>query len=127
MDNLASLTDNKLVQGANRYMQDTSSLSKLLQNGAEDLKAVENSEFGKAVKNAYDEAVNKFVGLDEEDRKLIRENKDLVNEYVSKKKNVETLYDDVKNKFDEKIAEKIETGKEYEALYKSKKKVVNTE
>lgn len=127
MDNIASLTDNKLVQGANRYMQDTSSLSKLLQNGAEDLKAVENSEFGKAVKNAYDEAVNKVVGLDEEDRKLIRENKDLVNEYVSKKKNVETLYDDVKNKFDEKISEKIETGKEYEALYKSKKKVVNTE
>ncbi|MBO7443987.1 MAG: hypothetical protein J6W16_05475 [Methanobrevibacter sp.] len=51
----------------------------------------------------------------------------MVNETLSKKKNVETIYDDVKNKFDEKIVEKIETGEEYEQLYKSKKKVVNTE
>lgn len=127
LDNLAWKTDNKLVQYTNRYIQDTSSLNKLLQNGAEDLKAIENSEFGQSIKNAYDEAVNKVVGLDEEDRKLIRENKDLVNEYIGKKKNVETLYDNVKNKFDDKITERIETGEEYEKLYKSKKKIVNTQ
>jgi low affinity Fe/Cu permease len=54
------------------------------------------------VKNATDEAINKIVGIDEEDRKFIRENKDLVNDTLSKKKNVETIVDEVKSKIDDK-------------------------
>ena len=62
---------------------------------AEGLKKVEESSFGQSIKNAYDEAVNKIVGIDEEDRKFIRENKELVNNQLSKKQNVETIFDEV--------------------------------
>lgn len=127
MDNLAWKTDNKLVQYTNRYIQDTSSLNKLLQNGAEDLKAIENTEFWQSIKDAYNEAVNKIVGIDEEDREFIRENKDLVNENLSKKKNIETVYETVKEGLNDKALEKLETGEEYENLYKNKKKIVNTQ
>ena len=121
------MTDNKLVQWANRYVQDTSSLQKLTQNAGKDLKAIENSEFGQSIKNAYDEAVNKIVGIDEEDRKFIRENKELVNNQLSKKQNVETIFDEVKDKVSEKRLENTEMGKEYGNLRKNKSKVVNTE
>ena len=63
----------------------------------------------KAVRNFADELIDKTVGINKEDRQFIRENKDLVNDYASKKKNIDTLYDKVKNKLDEKILEKIET------------------
>ena len=127
LDKVASMTDNKLVQWANRYVQDTSSLQKLTQNAGKDLKAIENSEFGQSIKNAYDEAVNKIVGIDEEDRKFIRENKELVNNQLSKKQNVETIFDEVKDKVSEKRLENTEMGKEYGNLRKNKSKVVNTE
>jgi rRNA-processing protein FCF1 len=39
-------------------------------------KAVVNSNF-------VDELINKMVGIDKEDRTFIKENKDLVNDYIS--------------------------------------------
>jgi len=71
--------------------------------------------------------VNKIVGIDEEDRKFIRENKELVNNQLSKKQNVETIFDEVKDKVSEKRLENTEMGKEYGNLRKNKSKVVNTE
>jgi len=127
LDKVASMTDNKLVQWANRYVQDVSSMQKLLNEWAEGLKKVEESSFGQSIKNAYDEAVNKIVGIDEEDRKFIRENKELVNNQLSKKQNVETIFDEVKDKVSEKRLENTEMGKEYGNLRKNKSKVVNTE
>lgn len=127
LDKLAWMTDNKFVQLTNRYIQDTSSLQKLTENAKTDLKAIENSDFWQSIKNAYDEAVNKIVWIDEADREFIRENKDLVNENLSKKKNVETIFDDVKEKVSEKRLENSDMGKEYEVLRNNKKKVVNTE
>lgn len=127
LDKLAWMTDNKLVQWANRYVQDVSSMQKLLNEWAEGLKKVEESSFGQSIKNAYDEAVNKIVGIDEEDRKFIRENKELVNNQLSKKQNVETIFDEVKDKVSEKRLENTEMGKEYWELRKNKSKVVNTE
>lgn len=127
LDKLAWMTDNKLVQWANRYVQDVSSMQKLLNEWAEGLKKVEESSFGQSIKNAYDEAVNKIVGIDEEDRKFIRENKELVNNQLSKKQNVETIFDEVKDKVSEKRLENTEMGKEYGNLRKNKSKVVNTE
>ena len=73
------------------------SLSKMLETWKEWLKAVEESSFGQSLKDAYNEAVNKLVWVDESDRQFIRDNKDLVNDYLSKKKNVNTLYDDIKD------------------------------
>ena len=127
LDKVASMTDNKLVQWANRYVQDVSSMQKLLNEWAEGLKKVEESSFGQSMKDAYNEAVNKLVWIDEADREFIRENKDLVNENLSKKKNVETIFDNVKEKVSEKRLANSEMWKEYWDLRKNKSKVVNTQ
>jgi hypothetical protein len=66
LDKVASMTDNKLVQWANRYVQDVSSMQKLLNEWAEGLKKVEESSFGQSIKNAYDEAVNKMTTFNKE-------------------------------------------------------------
>ena len=127
LDKLADMSNNKLVQGWVRYAEDVSSISKLLENGKADLEAIEQSKFWQSLKDAYNEAVNKMVGIDEEDRKFIRENKDLVNETLSKKRNTETIYETVQEKLSDKALEKTEMGKEYDNLSKSKKKVVLTD
>ena len=88
---------------------------------------VKNSKVGKGVSNFADELINKVVWIDKEDRQFIRENKDLVNDHVSKKKSVDTVFDEVKEKLSDKALEKIETGKEYWELTKNKKKIVKTD
>ena len=127
LDNLADMSNSKLVQGGVRYAEDVSSISKLLENGKADLEAIEQSKFWQSIKDAYNEAVNKLVGIDEEDRQFIRENKNLVNETLSKKRNTETIYETVQEKLSDKALEKTEMGKEYDNLSKSKKKVVLTD
>lgn len=133
LDNAAKWVDSKsstlgtAVKWAVRYAEDVSSIQKSLENWVKDLKAIEESSFGQAMKNAYDEAVNKIVGVDEADREFIRENKELVNNQLSKKQNVETIFDEVKDKVSDKRLENTEMGKEYGNLRKNKSKVVNTE
>ena len=125
MDNLA--WDNTLLKTANRYMQDVSNIQKLKDNAKTDLDIVKDSAAWQAIKNYVNEWIDKLVWVNEEDRKFIRENKDLVNQYIDGKKNVENVFDDVKNKINDKRAANAEMWKEYETLRKNKAKVVNTE
>ena len=124
MDDLA--WDSKILQAANRYAQDTSSLSKLFENSKSDLKAIEDSSFWQAIKSAKDEFINKLVWIDKWDRTFIKNNKELVNDYLDWKKNVDTLLDDVKNKINDKQVSNSEMGKEYNAL-REKGQTVSTE
>lgn len=116
----STLWDKGLVWNVNKVLQTESDLGKMTEAAKDAYKAVANSNF-------VDELINKMVGIDKEDRAFIKENKDLVNDYISWKKNVDTVYDNVKGKLDEKILERIETWKEYEKIYKNKKKIVDTE
>lgn len=127
MDKLAWMTDNKLVQWLNRYSQDVSSLQKLKENAGKDWEAIKESSVGQAVENWKDEMVDKIVWINEKDRDFIRENKDLVNDYLDWKKSTETVLDDVKEKVSEKRMENSEMWKEYWNLRKNKSKVVNTQ
>lgn len=124
MDDLA--WDNAILKGVNRYAQDTSSLSKLIDNTKSDINAIENSSFGQAIKNAKDEFINKVVGIDENDREFIRNNKELTNDILNWKKNVETILNDVKDKVSEKRVSNSDLWKEYDVLRKDKSKVVDT-
>lgn len=126
LDKLADMSNNSLVKWAVRYAEDTSSLSKLLENWKTDLKAIEESSFWQAIKNAKDDFVNKVVWIDEADRKFIQENKDLTNDVLNWKKNVDTILNDVKDKVSEKRLENTELWKEYGELRKNKSKVVDT-
>ena len=124
MDNLA--WDSKLLQTANRYMQDVSSVQKLAENTKSDWNALKDSSAWQMVKNYANEVVDKLVWVNEEDRKFIRENKDLVNQYIDGKKNVETVFEEVKNKINDKRTANAEMWKEYATLRKNKSKVVDT-
>ena len=124
MDNLA--WDNTLLKTANRYMQDVSSVQKLAENTKSDWNALKDSSTWQAIKNYANEVVDKLVWVNEEDRKFIRENKDLVNQYIDGKKNVETVFEEVKNKINDKRLANTEMWKEYGNLRKNKTKVVDT-
>ena len=124
MDNLA--WDNTLLKTANRYMQDVSSVQKLAENTKSDWNALKDSSAWQAIKNYANEVVDKLVWVNEEDRKFIRENKDLVNQYIDGKKNVETVFEEVKSKINDKRLANTEMWKEYGNLRKNKTKVVDT-
>lgn len=119
MDKLANASNSKVVKWINTYLQDTSNVSKAYQD-------IKESWVWQAVTNFKDEMIEKVVGVNKEDREFIRNNPELVNEYLDWKKNVDTVYNDVKEKLNDKALEKIETGEEYNNLTKSKKKSVNT-
>ena len=114
LDNLAGMTDNKVVQGVNRYVQDVSSAGKLAQDAKDVYDAAKP-----AVKNFISEVITKTVGVDEWDRKFIRENADLVNQYLDGKKSVETVYDDVKKKIAGQELKTSKMGQEYDKLAQS--------
>ena len=124
MDNLA--WDNTVLKSANRYAQDVSSLQKLTQNAKSDVNAIKDSAVWQMIKNYANETVDKLVWVNEEDRKFIRENKELVNQYIDGKKNVETVFEDVKEKINNKRSANAEMWKEYGNLRKNKTKVVDT-
>lgn len=127
MDYVWDYTDSGAIKTINRVLQDQSSLWKLAENTKKDREAFKKSWLGQALGNAKEEFINKMTWLDEADREFIRKNKKLVNDTLNWKKNVNTIYDEVMDKVDNKILEKIETWEEYEKLYKNKKKIVNTE
>ena len=118
-DNLSKMTDSKLVWGVNRVLQAESNLGKMTEEWVKLYEAVKNSNF-------VDEMINKMVWMDKGDITFIKNNKDLVNDYISWKKNVETVLDDVKNRIEEKGMENYELGKEYDAI-REKGQTVSTE
>ena len=115
----STLWDKGVLWTANKVFQTESDLGKMTEAAKDAYKAVVNSNF-------VDELINKMVGIDKEDRAFIKENKDLVNDYISWKKNTETIYDTVQEKLSDKALEKTETGEGYNTLTKSKKKSVKT-
>jgi len=127
LDKLADMSDSKIVQWANRYVQDVSSIQQSVNDVKKVWNAIADSSVGQAVKNWKDEMVDKLVWIDEKDREFIQNNKEIVNEYLDWKKNVETVLDDVKEKVSEKRLANTEMGQEYRDLRKNKSKVVNTE
>ena len=127
LDKLADISNNKLVKWAVRYAEDASSIQKFTDNAKSDLNAIKDSSVWQAVKNWKDEMVDKIVWIDEKDREFIQSNKEIVNEYLDWKKNVETVFDDVKEKVSKKRLANSEMWKEYGDLRKNKSKVVNTQ
>lgn len=115
-----TLWDKWLLWTANKVLQTESDLGKMTEAAKDAYKAVVNSNF-------VDELINKMVGIDKEDRTFIKENKDLVNDYISWKKNTETIYDTVQEKLSDKALEKTEMGAEYDKLTQNTEKVVNVE
>jgi len=126
LDNIADMTDNKLVQWAVRYAEDVSNVQKLKDNAKSDFNAIADSTAWQAIKNYVNEWIDKLVWVDETDREFIRNNKELVNNYIDGKKSVETVFDDVKEKISDKRLANSEMWKEYWNLRKNKAKVVDT-
>lgn len=126
LDKAASMTDNKLVQWANRYVQDVSSLSKIVTDWKEVYDRAKETTPIQRARNFMDEVIDKTVWIDKADREFIMNNKEIVDDYVSGKKNVETVLEEVKNKIDEKQLSNSQMGKEYEAI-REKGQTVNTE
>ena len=126
MDNAAKLTNNSTVSKINNILQTESSLAKMNELRKDTWQSVKDSGFWQMIKNAADEAINKVVWIDEADRKFISENKDLTNDILNWKKNVNTILDDVKEKVSEKRLANTEMWKEYGDLRKNKSKVVDT-
>lgn len=142
MDNAAKYGDSQLsklsnwsydwdlLQKLSNQWQINSNASKLTQewkdvyNAAKDY--IWESSIGKGIKNFADELIDKTIGIDKEDRQFIRDNKDMVNDYVSKKKTVDTAFDKLKEMIDDKRLEKTEMWQEYWKLRKNKAKVVDT-
>lgn len=125
-DNIAT----KWLEKASNVLQTESSLSKMA-NELKDTKdylgdKISESKLGTAIKNAKEEFINKIVGIDEQDREFIRNNKELVNDYLDGKKNVETVFEDVKEKINNKTLENSEMWKEYEVI-RQRGQTVNTE
>jgi len=116
----STLWNKGVLWAANKVLQTESDLGKMTEAAKDAYKAVVNSNF-------VDELINKMVGIDKEDRTFIKENKDLVNDYISWKKNTETIYDTVQEKLSDKALEKTEMGAEYDKLTQNTEKVVNTE
>jgi hypothetical protein len=87
---------------------------------------LKDSSVGQAIKNYVNEWIDKLVWVDETDREFIRNNKELVNNYIDGKKSVETVFDDVKEKISDKRLANSEMWKEYWNLRKNKAKVVDT-
>ena len=131
LDKLADLSNNSTIQKANKILQTESNLQKMTdawkQATKEVTDSIKNSAVWQAIKNYVNEWIDKLVWVSEEDRKFIRENKDLVNQYIDGKKSVEDVFDQVKTKIDDKRLANTEMWKEYETLRKNKAKVVNTE
>ncbi len=131
LDKLADLSNNSTIQKANKILQTESNLQKMTdawkQATKEVTDSIKNSAVWQAIKNYVNEWIDKIVWVSEEDRKFIRENKDLVNQYIDGKKSVEDVFDQVKTKIDDKRLANTEMWKEYETLRKNKSKVVNTE
>ena len=126
LDKLADLSDNNIVKWAVRYAEDASSLQKLWENAKSDWNNLKDSSVGQAIKNYVNEWIDKLVWVDETDREFIRNNKELVNNYIDGKKSVETVFDDVKEKISDKRLANSEMWKEYWNLRKNKAKVVDT-
>lgn len=126
LDNIADMTDNKLVQWAVRYAEDVSNVQKLKDNAKSDFNAIADSTAWQAIKNYVNEWIDKLVWVDEADREFIRDNKELVNNYIDGKKNVETVFEEVKNKINDKRQANTKMWKEYANLRKNKSKVVDT-
>ncbi len=116
----STLGNKGVLWTANKVLQTESDLGKMTEAAKDAYKAVANSNF-------VDELINKMVWIDKEDRTFIKENKDLVNDYISWKKNTETIYDTVQEKLSDKALEKTEMGAEYDKLTQNTEKVVNTE
>lgn len=142
MDNAAKYGDSQLsklsnwsydwdlLQKLSNQWQVNSNAAKLTQewkdvyNAAKDY--IWESSIGKGIKNFADELIDKTIGIDKDDRQFIRDNKDMVNDYVSKKKTVDTAFDKLKEMIDDKRLEKTEMWQEYWKLRKNKAKVVDT-
>lgn len=116
----STLWDKGILWTANKVLQTESDLGKMVEEWKNLYETVKNSNF-------VDELINKMVWIDKEDRTFIKNNKDLVNDYISGKKNVETVYDEVSEKLSDKAMEKTEMGKEYDKLSQNKDKVVVVE
>ena len=127
MNKIADMTNSSTVNKVNNFLQTESSLSKMNEARKDAVQSVKDSSAWQAVKNWKDEMVDKIVWIDEKDREFIRNNKEIVNEYLDWKKNVETVFDNVKEKISEKRLANSEMWKEYGELRKNKSKVVNTE
>lgn len=115
-DNLASKTDSSLVKWANRVLQDQSSLSKIVQDWKEVYDWAVETTPAKRARNFVDEVINKTVWVDKADREFIMNNKEIVDDYVSGKKNVETVLEDVKDKISDKQLSNSQMWKEYDAI-----------
>lgn len=116
MDNASKLSDSNLVKWVNRVLQDQSSLSKIVTDGKEVYDWAKETTPVKRANNFFDEVINKTVWVDKADRQFIMDNKEIVDDYVSWKKNVDTVLEEVKNKIDEKQLANSEMWKEYDAL-----------
>ena len=126
MDNAAKLSDSNLVQGVNRVLQDQSSLSKIVTDWKEVYDWAKETTPAKRAKNFVDEVINKTVWIDKADREFIMNNKEIVNDYVDGRKNVETVLEDVKDKISDRQLANSEMWKEYDAI-REKGQTVSTE
>lgn len=125
-DNIASKTDSSLVKWANRILQDQSSLSKIVQDWKEVYDWAKETTPAKRARNFVDEVINKTVWVDKADREFIMNNKEIVDDYVSGKKNVETVLEDVKDKISDRQLANSEMWKEYDSI-REKWQTVSTE
>ena len=126
LDYIGDYSDSNLVKWGVRVLEDTSNLSKIVQDGKEVYDRAKETTPVKWGRNFVDEIINKTVWVDKADREFIMNNKEIVDDYISWNKNVETVLEDVKNKIDEKQLANSQMWKEYDVL-REKWQTVNTE
>lgn len=126
LDYIGDYSNSNLVKWGVRVLEDASNLSRIVKDGKEIYDRAKETTPIKWGRNFVDEIINKTVGVDKADREFIMNNKEIVDDYISWKKNVETVLDEVKNKIDEKQLANSEMGKEYDAL-REKWQTVSTE
>lgn len=114
-------TANKYVSGAWKYLEWTSNLWKWLEYGKEWLETLKETVW-KPLSNFAEEVIDKTVWINKEDRQFIRENWDLVNEYLDWTKTVDDTLKSVEKAIKDAQNENSKIGREYDKLRASDEK-----
>ena len=121
IDNNLINSSNKLVSNAWKYMEATSNLWKSIEYGKEWLNYVKEKVW-KPLSNFAEEVIDKTVWINKEDRQFIRENWELVDQYLDWTKTVDDTLKDVEKAIKDAQKENSKIWQEYDKLRASDEK-----
>lgn len=114
-------SNSKILRNAGKYLEWTSNLWKSIEYGKEWLETLKETVW-KPISNFTEELIDKTVWIDKEDRQFIRNNKELVNQYLDWEKTVDDALKTVEKAINDAQNENSKMWKEYESLRNSDEK-----